>query len=399
MKSSLTWLIFIVTLTLLTTGVVMVYSSSAASAAREAMRDDQRSSALAPRANDATLDMSAHSFYYLKRQVVWVVLSIIAMLTVYHFIDYERYRMLATPLLLTAIVALALVFVPGIGIAHKGSHRWIGFGGVQIQPSEFAKLAMVLYMAKKLAEKQDVIRSFWRGFIPMLLVLCIVAGLIVIEPDLGASVVIGLICFTMFFVAGMRRIHLATLGILAALAVVAAVIAEPYRVARVFSYLDPEADIHGKGWQLYQSLVAVGSGGVVGLGLGRGPQKYLFLSEAHTDFIFSVICEEMGLIGAVIIMTFYVAFIILGICVAYNSSDMYSSLLATGVISMIGIPAFINVAVVTGLVPTKGLTLPLISYGGSSLFSNMLAIGILMNMSRNVEIANSPSRRPRHAHG
>jgi cell division protein FtsW len=390
MKLRTTWLIFLCTLALLTVGIVMVCSSSAAIAARELNKVKVEKQAGLP--ESGAIQLTTHSFFYLKRQAAWATLSIIGLLVAYR-IDYEKYRKYATPLLIFSFLLLILVFVPGIGRERNGSHRWIGWGSFQIQASEVAKLALILYMAKKLSERQNDLRSFKRGFAPSLLILAIFLAAIVVEPDLGATVVIASIVFMMWLVAGMRWVHLATLGIAAVPAVVAAIIAEPYRVKRLLAFMDPAKDMYGTGWQLYQSLISVGSGGVTGLGLGNGPQKYLFLSEAYTDFIFAVICEETGMVGAIAVIALYFFFVVQGYRVAMRVPDMYGSLLATGITSMIGIQAFINMFVVTGLVPTKGLTLPLISYGGSSLLINMVAIGILMNLSRDAEIAAAPSRR------
>lgn len=381
---------------LLTCGIVMVYSASAAIGAREnakaVAREEAKSPVKAPPPNPE--DISVHSFKYLKRQAIWAVLSILALLVTYH-IDYEKYKRYATPFLACSFLGLLLVYAPIIGQSHKGSHRWIGIGGVQLQASELAKLSLIIYMAKKLCDRHSEVRSFARGFFPSMLILATFMGVIVIEPDLGTCIVIGLIMFIMWYVGGMRIIHLSTLGILAIPGVIGAIIAEPYRVRRMIAFLNPESDVHDTGWHLYQSLISVGSGGMWGVGLGKGPQKYLFLSEAHTDFIFGVICEELGLVGALCLIALYVFFMFQGIRVASRAPDLYGCLLATGITCMIGVQSFINMAVVIGLLPTKGLTLPLISYGGSSLLINMAAVGILMNISRYAEIASNPSRRPR----
>jgi cell division protein FtsW len=390
MRLNTTFLIFVTTLMLVSVGVVMVYSSSAAIAARETIRHEIEAPATAQTRPD--VPVSAHSFFYLIRQAVWAGISIIAMLVAYR-IDYETYKRWATPLLAFSFLCLILVYVPHIGVSRKGAHRWIGFGGYQVQASEIAKLALIIYMAKKLCERQAEIRSFIKGFFPSLVILGVFLVAIVLEPDLGATVVIGLIMFAMWFVAGMRLVHLVTLVVAAIPCVIVAIIAEPYRVRRLIAFLNPESDIRNTGWQLYQSLVGVATGGIAGLGLGRGPQKYLFLSEAYTDFIFAIICEELGMIGAICIIGLYCFFFIQGMRVALRAPDLYSCLLATGCTCMIGFQAFINMGVVTGLLPTKGLTLPLISYGGSSLLINMVGIGILMNVSRNIEIAASMSRR------
>lgn len=382
---------------LMTTGIVMVYSSSAAIAAREPLRRQE-----ADRLTNATAaaqkpaEAAIHSPYYLKRQAIWAIIAIIALLVAYN-IDYEIYRKYAIPLLAFSFFLLILVFVPGIGVERKGAHRWIGGGIFQLQASEIAKLAIIIYMARKLEERRAEVRSLLRGFLPLVGILAVFLLAIVVEPDLGTSLVIGFVVFVMWYVAGMRIVHLITLCMAAVPCTVAAILAEPYRVKRLLAFMNPEADIHNKGWQLYQSLITIGSGGAFGLGLGRGMQKYLFLSEAYTDFIFAIICEELGMIGAICIIALYVFLMVQGIRVAAHTKGLYGVLLATGITAMIGIQAFINMAVVAGLLPTKGLTLPLISYGGSSLVINAASVGILMNISRYVEITAKLSRRPKGA--
>lgn len=385
MKLNTTWLIFVCALALLTVGVVMVFSaSSAITAPRSAMEVLTDTSPLAG-AGETGLG-------FLKRQVAWALLSITALLVCYH-LDYEFYRRLSSPLIVVAVILLLLVFVPGIGLERNYARRWIGWGGFQFQPSEFAKLALVLFMAHKLTERQAEIKSFFRGFLPIMFVTACIAGLVYIEPDLGTAVMLVLIVLTMSFVAGMRVIHLASLFIVGAVAFVAAVIAKPYRVRRVLAFLDPESDIQDRGWQLWQSLIAVGTGGVTGRGLGESVQKDLFLSERQTDFIFAIICEELGLIGALCVLALYGFFFVQGLRVAQRAPDLYGSLLATGVTAMIVWQALINMCVVVGLLPTKGLTLPLISYGGSSLLITMAGIGILMSVSRDSEKGQQLSRR------
>jgi cell division protein FtsW len=390
MRLNTTWLVFLCALMLVTIGVVMVYSSSAPLAARNTIAKQIESTATL--STKQTSNASAHSSFYLKRQALWAFASVLTLLCAYR-IDYQSYTRLAAPLLAVSFVALLLVFVPHVGIERNGSHRWLSLGFFQLQASELAKLALIIYMAKLVAQRQSKIKSFMRGFLPSLGLLGVFLIAIVLEPDLGACVVIGLIVFIIWYVGGMRMIHLSSLGIAAVPCLIAAIIAEPYRVRRFIGFLNPEKDIHGAGMQLYQSLVAIGSGGLWGLGLGQGPQKYQFLPEAYTDFIFAVICEELGLIGAICIIAIYVFLMIQGIRVASRVPDMFGALLATGITSMISLQAFINMAVVLGLLPTKGLTLPLISYGGSSLLINMVAIGILMNVSRHAEYAANPSRR------
>ncbi len=390
MKLNTTWLIFLCTLALLTIGIVMVTSSSAAIAAREANKVQMETAV--PSGGADRIQLTTHSYYYTKRQVGWALISILALFAAYR-IDYDRYKKWAKPMLIGSFVCLVLVLIPGIGRERNGAHRWLGWGAVQIQASELAKLALIIFMAKKLEDHRNQLRSFTKGFLPPLVILGAFLAVIFVEPDFGSAVVIALIVGSMWVVAGMRLVHIATLAVAAMPLMVIAIVAYPWRLRRLMAFLNPMDDIHGKSWQLYQSLISVGSGGVWGLGLGNGPQKYLFLSEAYTDFIFAVICEELGMIGAVGVIALYGFFVIQGYRVAKKCADMYGTLLATGITVMISIQAFINMFVVTGLVPTKGLTLPLISYGGSSLLINMIAIGILMNLSKEAEMAAAPPRR------
>jgi len=392
MRLNTTWLIYLCTLMLMTTGVVMVYSSSAAIAARVTLN---KVSEVGKDLKDveAITATTAHSTYFLKRQGIFAFVAIIAMLLTYQ-VDYERYKKYATPLLICSFVSLLLVFVPGIGREVNGSKRWLNLGFTQVQASELAKVAMILYMAKKLCDRQSDLKSFVRGFLPSLFVLGAFLATIAAEPDLGAAVMLGIIVFSMWYVSGMRIIHLCSLGIAAVPVVLYEIVSKPYRIKRVLAFLNPcDPEVRRtSGWQLCQSLISVATGGVNGIGLGHGPQKYQFLSEGHTDFIFANICEELGMIGAVSVFCIYVFFMLQGIRVATKAPDMYGSLIATGVTVMIGVQAFFNMYVVTGLLPTKGLTLPLISYGGSSLVINCIAIGMLMNVSRFTEIASNPSR-------
>jgi cell division protein FtsW len=334
---------------------------------------------------------------YLYRQAIFAFIGIAALLFFYQ-IDYERYKKYSSWFLGISFIMLLMVYLPPpIGDSSKGANRWLNLGVASVQVSEIAKLAMILYMAKKLTERRNELKSFIRGFLPSFFILAVFLGVIVMEPDLGAAVMMAVIVYVMWYISGMRVIHLASLAIAFVPAVIVAIIAEPYRMRRIAAFtkpFDPDT-IRGDGWQLAQSLISVGTGGLTGLGLGEGPQKYQFLSEGHTDFIYAGICEELGMAGAIGVFLVYALFMVQGIRVATKAPDMYGSLIATGITIMIGFQAFVNMYVVVGLLPTKGLTLPLISYGGSSLVINCIAIGILMNISRYTEIAAAvPARKP-----
>lgn len=389
MKLNTTLMIFLCTMTLLTLGVVMITSSSAAIAARELNKVQVESKGGGVEAERPKL--TSHSYFYTKRQILWAGIAFVFMISAYR-VDYDFYKRWGGTILLVCIVLLIAVLIPGIGKKVNGSRRWIGAGGVYLQASEFAKIGTIIFLSKILTEKNRTLKSWKRGFLPSLSIVALVCALVVVEPDLGTAVVIMLIAMTMFAVAGMRPAHLLTLVVVSVPALGALIIFEPYRMKRLLSFLNPEDDIRGTGWQLWQSLISVGSGGWEGLGLGNGPQKYLFLSEAYTDFIFASICEELGMWGAGLVIALFVFLMIQGYRVAMKLQDMFGSLLATGITAMIGIQAFFNMFVVLGLVPTKGLTLPFISYGGSSLIVNMLAIGILMSLSREAELISLPTK-------
>ena len=320
-------------------------------------------------------------FHYLIRQLIWVALGLLVMCFFYYF-DYQKLQKLSPFILAFSFLLVILVLIPGIGVKVNGSRRWIGYGPLRFQPSEFARLALIIYMASMLEKKKDLIRKFSTGLLPALLIMGIFLVLIVVEPDLGAPLVIGIIVFLIWFVAGAKLLHLITLGLSAVPCGIVLVLIEPYRVKRLLSFLNPLEYAQTSGFQLCQSLISVGSGGIYGLGLGKGLQKYLYLSEAHSDFIFAIICEELGFIGAVSVLLLYGILLWQGGRVAIKTPDFFGSLLATGITAMIGIAVMINVSVVLGCLPTKGLALPLLSYGGSSMLINMAALGILLNISK-----------------
>ena len=366
-------------------GTVMVYSSSAATAAYQKRRIMSEE---APEvADDALL---YHDPAFLNKQLIWVGLSLLALMFFYHF-DYARLGKLSPFILAGSIALLALVLVMGTTV--NGARRWLRFGPITVQPSEIAKLALVIFMAKFLAEHKDKVKSFLRGFLPVLTILSATLILIVLEPDFGSTVIIGAIIFIIWFIAGMRILHLSSLFIASLPCAVVGILINPYRIKRIVAFLDPWENRLGSGYQVVQSLIAVGSGGVNGVGLGAGLQKYHFLVEAHTDFIFAIVCEEAGFIGASLMVVLFVALLWLGVVVAMRASDYYMGLLASGIVTMICLSAVVNFWVVLGMLPPKGLALPFISYGGSSLLVNMAGVGILMNISSATEEARGVRRR------
>jgi len=359
---SLDFILFFTVIALLGFGVIMVYSSSAVSAYVNF--------------ND--------SYYFFKRQIIWVTLGIMAMLFTMN-IDYHVWRKLATPILIVTVVLLILVLIPGLGKVVNGARRWLGFGSLYLQPSEIAKLSMVLFCSASLARHQEKITSFVKGLVPQLLILLLVFGLILREPDLGTALAIGGTIFVLLFTAGARLSHLASLGSVGVVGIIGAIILEPYRLKRLLAFSDPWADPLNTGYHIIQSLYALGSGGLFGVGLGRSREKFLYLPEPHTDFIFAILGEELGFIGTITVILLFFLFAWRGFKVAISAPDIYGSILAAGLTTMIVMQALMNIAVVTASMPVTGIPLPFISFGGSALIFTLAGVGILLNISRYVK--------------
>jgi cell division protein FtsW len=319
-------------------------------------------------------------FYFLKRQGLYALLGFSAM-TCAMLIDYEKWRKYAVPLLFGCMVLLVLVFVPGIGGAAKGASRWIRLPGFNLQPSELAKVALILYMAYSIDKKQEKVRFFSTGFLPYMVLLAILLGLLLKQRDMGAAMTMVSVAILMLFAAGTRPRYILGMVVLALPFVCYLVMTESYRLRRIKAFLDPWQDPTDSGFQIIQSWLAFGNGGVIGQGLGEGKQKLFYLPEAHTDFILSVVGEELGLIGVLVIAAMFFLLVQRGIRVALYAKDDFGRYLAFGIVVLLGIEAFVNMGVVTGLLPTKGLALPFISYGGSSLIVSLFAVGVLLNVS------------------
>jgi cell division protein FtsW len=286
------------------------------------------------------------------------------------------------PILAVTCLLLVLVLIPSLGVVAKGARRWLRLGPISVQPAEMVKLVVVLYLAGYLAKKEGYITEFARGFLPPLLVVGLLAGLVLLQPDLGTVVVIGFVTLGLLFLAGARLVHLFGLVPFVLPAVAVLIWKSPYRLQRLMTFLDPMKDPTGAGFQVNQSFLAFGSGGLFGVGLGEGEQKLFFLPEAHTDFVLALAGEELGLVGTGAIMLCYAALVLKGFQIAARAREPFGRHLALGITLLLGLQALINAGVVTGMLPTKGLTLPLVSYGGSSLMVNLLAIGILLSVSR-----------------
>jgi cell division protein FtsW len=320
-------------------------------------------------------------WYFFLRQLLWTVAGIVAFVVAVR-IDYRRWRTLVTPLMIASAALLVVVLVPGVGIYVSGSRRWLGFDAVRFQPSELAKLALLLYAADLVSRRSDEVHDFRRVVKPVVVVLVGYAALVMKEPDLGSTLVLALVVVAVLVAGGARSKHLATLGLLGAGVVVALALAEPYRRTRLLTFLHPFDHAGNAGYQVAQSFIALGSGGLTGVGLGASRAKWNFLPNAHTDFIFAIIGEELGLIGAVAVLALFGAFAVLGIRAAHRAPDRFGALLAAGITTWIVGQAVINVAAVVGLLPVTGIPLPFVSFGGSALVVTMFASGILLNVAR-----------------
>ena len=319
--------------------------------------------------------------YFLYRHLFFLGLSLMATACVMA-IDYRDLQRWAKPLLLLSLAMLLLVLVPHIGQAHFGARRWFKIGPLNFQPSEFVKLATIIYAADFLARKGKRIASFKEGFLPLLLVLGLFCVLILKQPDFGNALLLGAILFLMMFIAGANKWYLFSLAGSALPVLVYLVISKPYRMRRIVAFLDPWQDAKGVGFQLSQSQIALGSGGIFGVGLGQSVQKLFYLPAAHTDFILSIIGEELGLIGTLAVVLLFAAFIWQGARLAKRTQNPFGYFLAIGITAMLGLQAVVNIGVSIGALPTKGLPLPFISYGGSALIFNCMAVGLLLNISR-----------------
>jgi cell division protein FtsW len=277
---------------------------------------------------------------------------------------------------------LLLVLTPGIGAERGGARRWIALGGFSLQPSEFVKLGMVLFLARWISRHREAMPRFASGVLPALLCVGVCSALMLGQPDFGTAVILGLLLLLMLFVGGARPAHIGALVLCGAIATIAAVHLAPYRMRRLLAFMHPWEHSQDAGFQLVQSLIAFGSGGLSGVGLGQSEQKMLFLPEAHTDFIFALVGEELGLIGAVVVLVLFAVVAVRGFRIAVRHSDSFASLLAFGLTAVLVLSAVVNVGVVLGMLPTKGLPLPFLSYGGSALLATMLEVGLLAGLSR-----------------
>jgi cell division protein FtsW len=346
-------------LTLLGVGIVMVFSASSVE----------------------SLAYYGTPYYFLERQLIWASLGLFAMFWFSRF-DYWRLRRYAWPMGIATFVLLVAVLVPHIGREVLGARRWIGFGSLVFQPSELSKLTMVVLFAHTLTEEKAEPQSFRRGVLKHLFMLAVAFALILKEPDLGTALSLAGTAVVMLWVAGARTWQLAAIGLLGVPVVLLLILVEPYRLRRLTAFLHPASDPLGSGYHIIQSMYAIGSGGLFGVGLGRSSLKYFYLPEQHTDFIFSILAEELGFLGAVTVLALYFLFAWRGFKVAVQAPDRFGAVLAAGLTVMVLLQALMNVAVVTASMPITGIPLPFISYGGSSLVFVLAGVGILLNISR-----------------
>lgn len=327
-------------------------------------------------------------YFFLKSQGAYAILSIIVMLLLSK-INYKILGKLASILVIISVGLLLLVFVPGIGLKLNGALRWIKIGPLTMQPSEFAKFAMILFMAKSISDKKEKIRTFTKGVVPYVLLMGLFSFLIILEPNKSMAMIFVLLTFTMLFSAGAKVWHLAVWGLPLIPAAGYVFIMDKYSLDRITSYMDPWADPLKTGYQAIQSLLALGSGGIFGLGLGNSRQKFFYIPEPQNDFIFSIIGEELGFIGTFTIIVLFLLLIWRGIRIAIHSPDSFGCLLATGIVAMIAIQVILNIAVATVSIPTTGVSLPFISSGGTSLLFVMANMGILLNISKHIKTIGS----------
>jgi cell division protein FtsW len=338
-----------------------------------------------------SLDEYGSPWYHVSRQALWALAGTVALVVVAR-IDYHRWRRLATPLLVAALLLLGLVLVPGVGVEANGATRWIGVGPITIQPSELAKLALLIWVADLLARRAAWMRNTRATLRPVIVVLAVTTTLVMVQPNLGTTIVIGAIALALCFVAGTPLRPLVVWATVAMASATALAMAAPYRRARMVGFLDPWGDPTDTSYQNIQSLVGLASGGLAGTGLGASRAKWGFLPFAHTDFIFAIIGEELGLVGATVVVGLFALLGIIGIRVALHAPDRFGLLLAVGVTCWFLVQAFVNIGAVIGILPITGVPLPFVSAGGSSLLFGMAGAGLLLSVARQATTRAQPAR-------
>ena len=318
---------------------------------------------------------------YVKHQSLFFLIGIILMFFVIK-LDYRKLLEKSNIILIISLILLILVIIPGIGSIRNGSRSWFGIGSFGIQPSEAAKIGLIIYAAKYLSNNEKILDKIIKGVLPLLFIVGLVFFLIMLQPDFGTGVIIVMSIIGLLFISGVKISFFLKIGLIGILGVVGLIIIAPYRMERILSFLNPWSDPLGSGFQIIQSLYAIGPGGLFGFGFLNSRQKHFYLPEPQSDLIFSIISEEFGFMGILIVTTLFLIIIIRGIKIALNANNLFSKYLAFGIVFQISIQTLLNLMVVVGLIPVTGVTLPFLSYGGSSLLISMISIGILLNISR-----------------
>ena len=357
-------LLFAAIAALVAIGLVMIYSASSATAYSE----------------------HHDTAYYMKRQVMWLAVGLGIAYAAYR-VEYHKLKKAAPYILVGSIATLLLVLIPHVGIVVNGARRWIGASAFSFQPSEFAKLALIVYLAAMLANRGERITSLAKGLVPLCVPVAIMAVLVLKEPDMGTASLLVMTAFAMFFTAGARLPHLIAIFLATVPPVVLAILASPYKRARIFAFVDPWRDAQNTGFHIVQSLLALGSGGLFGVGLGASRAKFFYLPEQYTDFIFSVLGEELGLFGALVVIALFVIFAYRAVKIAIAAPDRFGFFLVVGCAAEIVIQAFINIGVVTSSWPVTGVPLPFISFGGSSLIVNLVCVALIVNVGRHRRVS------------
>ena len=322
------------------------------------------------------------SYKYLKMQSFFFVIGLILMIYISK-IDYMKYKKNANKILFICFIFLVLVLIPGIGTIRNGSRSWFGIGGLGVQPSEFMKLAIIIFTSKYLSNNPKEVRNIVKGVFPILFITLIAFALIMLQPDLGTGAIILVSVVGLLFISGVDMSFFIKTGVLGLLGLTGLIIAAPYRIKRIISFINPWADPLGTGFQSIQSLYAIGPGGLLGMGLFNSVQKHFYLPEPQTDFIFSIISEELGILGIIIVSILFITIFKRCISISLNCNNLFGKYLSFGITFQLAFQTILNLSVVVGLVPITGVTLPFLSYGGSSLIITMISIGIILNISKN----------------
>jgi len=360
-QPSIDWLTLLLTVTLTVIGLIFVLSSSFVWANH--------------RFNDP--------FYFVKRQLLFANIGFIGMVAISK-INYNFYKKNALLFLIASFILLILVLIPGVGMVRGGARSWIGIGAFSLQPSEFMKLSLIIFLAKFMSKYPEESKTFKEGVLPLMGVILVVFALIMLQPDFGSGMVIMALGVFMLFLCGVPLKYFLYFILTGIIGITGLIISAPYRLARITSYLDPLADPQGSGFQILQSLYAITPGGLIGHGIGNSVQKHFYLPEPQTDFIFAIIAEEVGFIGAIFVLFLFIClFLRLG-HIALKINDLFAKYVVLGIVSVLCVQVMINVGVVIGLLPVTGITLPFMSYGGSSLTITLLSMGVVLNISRHV---------------